>query len=70
MERGGMSAAQAGQMAVGYGYQQMIRQSSMLAYKNAFAVLAGTILCLTPLPFLMRLPTKVEKPAPEEIAAH
>jgi DHA2 family multidrug resistance protein len=70
MERGGMSAAQAGQMAVGYGYQQMIRQSSMLAYKNAFAVLAGTILCLTPLPFLMRLPTKVEKPAPEEMAAH
>ncbi len=66
----GMSALQASQLAVGYAYQQMIRQSSMLAYKNAFAVLAGTILCLTPLPFLMRLPDKAHKPAPEELAAH
>jgi DHA2 family multidrug resistance protein len=66
----GMSAAQAGQMAIGQAYQEMVRQSSMLAYKNAFAVLAGTILCLTPLPFLMRLPAKTEKPKPEEIAAH
>ncbi len=66
----GMSAAQAAQMAVGQAYQEMIRQASMLAYKNAFAVLAITILCLTPLPFLMRLPQKAEKPAPEEIAAH
>jgi DHA2 family multidrug resistance protein len=66
----GMSAAQATQMAVGQAYQEMLRQASMLSYKNAFAVLAGTILCLTPLPFLMRLPQKAEKPAPEELAAH
>ena len=66
----GQTAAQAAQSAVGYAYQEMLRQASMLAYKNAFAVLAITILCLTPLPFLMRLPTKVEKPAPEELAAH
>ena len=66
----GMNAAQAAQMSVGYAYQEMVRQASMLAYKNAFAVLAATILCLTPLPFLMRLPTKVEKPAPKELAAH
>ncbi len=66
----GMSAAQAGQMAVGYAYQQMLRQSSMLSYKNAFAVLACAIVCLTPLPFLMRLPSKAEKPSPEEVAAH
>ena len=66
----GISAAQAGQMAVGYAYQQMLRQSSMLSYKNAFAVLAFAIACLTPLPFLMRLPTKAEKPSPEEVAAH
>ena len=70
LEQQGMSAAQAAQTAIGYGYQQMLRQSSMLAYKNAFAILACTILCLTPLPFLMRLPTKAEKPAPEELAAH
>jgi DHA2 family multidrug resistance protein len=66
----GMTAVQASQAAVGYAYQQMLRQASMLAYKNAFAVLAVTILFLTPLPFLMRLPTKVAKPAPEELAAH
>ena len=66
----GMNAAQAGQMAVGQAYGEMLRQASMLAYKNAFAVLAGTILCLTPLPFLMRLPAKAAKPSPEELAAH
>ncbi len=67
---GGMSAANSMQMAVGYAYQQMVRQASMLAYQNAFALLAAMILCLTPLPFLMRLPEKREKPAPEELAAH
>ena len=70
LRQGGMSAAQSAQLAVGFAYQQMLRQASMLAYKNAFAVLAITILCLTPLPFLMRLPTKVAKPAPEELVAH
>ena len=67
---GGMSAVSSMQMAVGYAYQQMVRQASMLAYKNAFALLAAMILCLTPLPFLMRLPAKREKPSPEEVAAH
>jgi DHA2 family multidrug resistance protein len=66
----GMSAAQSVQMATGYAYQQMLRQASMLAYKNAFAMLAGVILCLTPLPFLMRLPSKAEKPLPEDAIAH
>jgi DHA2 family multidrug resistance protein len=61
----GMSFAQASQTAVAYAYEQMVRQASMLSYKNAFAVLAGAILCLTPLPFVMRLPAKVAKPAPE-----
>ncbi len=66
----GYSAAQSMQMSIGYAYQEMLRQASMLAYKNAFAVLSFTILALTPLPFLMRLPAKAEKPAPEELAAH
>jgi len=66
----GMGAAQASQSAVGYAYQQMLRQASMLSYKNAFAVLAAAILCLSPLPFLMRLPSKVEKPLPEDAVAH
>jgi DHA2 family multidrug resistance protein len=70
LRQGGMSAAQAAQMAVGYAYQQMQRQASMLAYKNAFALLAFAIVCLTPLPFLMRLPSKAEKPLPEDAVAH
>jgi DHA2 family multidrug resistance protein len=36
----------------------MLRQASMLSYKNAFALLAMVIFCLIPLPFIMRLPTK------------
>ncbi len=66
----GMSAAQAASSAVGYAYQQMLRQAAMLAYQNAFAVLAGVILVLTPLPFLMRLPKKAEAPPPEEAMGH
>ena len=66
----GLSSAQAGQMAVGYAYQQLLRQASMLSYQNAFFVLAVSIACLTPLPFLMRLPPKRQKPSPEELGAH
>jgi len=61
----GMNAATANQLAVGEAYQQMLRQSSMLAYKNAFALLAMVIACLMPLPFIMRLPTKRVKVDPE-----
>ena len=67
---GGMSAVQSTQMAVGYAYQQLLRQASMLAYQNAFALMAAVILLLTPLPFLMRLPKKAEKPLPEDAVAH
>jgi DHA2 family multidrug resistance protein len=64
----GMSAAQASGLAVGYAYQQMIRQATMLSYQNAFAVLSGVILCLTPLPFIMRLPSKsAPKPKAEDM---
>ncbi|QHN02086.1 DHA2 family efflux MFS transporter permease subunit [Granulicella sp. WH15] len=70
LRSGGMTAAQAAQTATGYAYQQMLRQASMLSYKNAFAVLSMMILCLCPLPFLMRLPSKAEKPLPEDAVAH
>jgi MFS transporter, DHA2 family, multidrug resistance protein len=66
----GMSGPQSMQMATGYAYQQMLRQASMLAYQNAFAILAGTVLMLAPLVFIMRLPKKAEAPPPEELAAH
>ncbi len=64
----GMSAAQAAQTAVASAYQQMLRQATMLSYKNAFAVLAIVILLLMPLPFLMRLPAKRMKVDPEAMA--
>jgi DHA2 family multidrug resistance protein len=57
-------------MAVGEAYQQMIRQASMLGYKNAFFILSVVILCLSPLPFIMRLPTKAAKPDPEALGGH
>ena len=42
---------------------RMLRQASMLSYKNAFFILSMTILCLSPLPFVMRRPPKMLKPA-------
>jgi DHA2 family multidrug resistance protein len=65
LRSGGMSAAQAAQMAVGYAYRQLQLQATMLSYKNAFVVLSLLIFVLSPLPFLMRLPQKNEKPSPE-----
>ena len=51
-------------------YGQMQRQAMMLAYKNAFAILAGVVLLLSPLVWLMRLPPKNAKLDPEQMAAH
>jgi DHA2 family multidrug resistance protein len=76
--KGGMSSAQAGQVAVAEAYQMMVRQASMLSYKGAFTILAFAVVCLSPLPFLMRLPpkrnarpgAKAAEPAPEELAVH
>jgi DHA2 family multidrug resistance protein len=66
----GMSAASASQMAVGQAYQEMLRQASMLSYRNAFAILAVIIFLLSPLPFIMRLPSKAAKPDPEALGGH
>jgi len=66
----GMSAAAASQLAVGRAYQDMLRQASMLSYKNAFFVLSVIIMCLVPLPFVMRLPPKRSKPDPEAMGGH
>src|ERR1039458_9520324 len=54
----GMAPAAASQAAVGEAYQIMLRQASMLSYKNAFTVLGCVVMLLSPLPFLMRLPPK------------
>jgi MFS transporter, DHA2 family, multidrug resistance protein len=62
---GGMTSTQAASAAVGYAYRQMQLQATMLSYKNAFVILSSLLLCLAPLPFVMRLPKKRDKPSPE-----
>ena len=75
--KGGMTPDSAGRMAVGQAYSLMLREASMLSYKNAFTILAVAVLVLSPLPFIMRLPPKrtarpgaKAEPAPEELAVH
>jgi DHA2 family multidrug resistance protein len=70
LARSGMAPGAAAQFSVGYAYQQMVRQASMLSYQNAFAILSGVIFLLAPLVFIMRLPKKREAPAPEEAMGH
>jgi len=65
LQAGGMSAGQASSTAIGVAYREMQRQASMLAYKNAFLILSIVIVCLVPLPFIMRLPAKKVKLDPE-----
>src|SRR5271156_5651528 len=59
-----MSFASAQPLALGSVYRQMLQQASMLAYKNAFAMLALTALLLSPLVWIMRLPPKMKKVDP------
>ena len=65
----GQSAAQASAGATGYAYQQLLRQSSMLSYQNAFWVLSVIAAVLVPWPFVMRRPPKRKK-APSESMGH
>ncbi len=65
------SAAAAVQLtAMAQVYGAMQRQATMLAYKNAFFLLAVTVMCLSPLVWIMRLPPKAAKVDPEQMAAH
>ena len=62
--------ARAQPLAMAQVYGQMQRQAGMLAYKNAFFLLALTVMCLSPLVWIMRLPPKRVKVDPEQMAAH
>jgi DHA2 family multidrug resistance protein len=64
------SFAAARGLAIAQIYGQMGRQAAMLAYRNAFAILAFTVACLSPLVWIMRLPPKAAKVDPEQLAAH
>ncbi len=66
----GQGAGQASQLAVGRAYQVLLRQASMLSYQNAFWLLATIVICLVPLPFVMRKPPPRSRPAPGETVAH
>ncbi len=57
----GQTAQQASQVAFGRAYTQMLRQSAMLSYKNAFFILSITVFCLSPLPFIMKKPPRMAK---------
>ena len=65
----GQSAAQAKTAATGFAYQQLLRQSSMLSYQNAFWVLSIVAAVLVPWPFIMRRPPKRKK-QPTEAMGH
>ncbi len=64
----GVTAAQPSAMA--QMYAQLNAQAGMLAYKNAFAILGGVLLLLSPLVWIMRLPPKRVAVDPEQMAAH
>jgi DHA2 family multidrug resistance protein len=66
----GMSLSAAQTLGTASAYQQMILQATMLAYKNAFALLAFTIAGLAPLVWIMRLPPKNTKIDPELAGGH
>ena len=51
-------------------YMQMLAQSSMLAYKSAFYILALVTAVLSPLVWIMRLPPKRVKLDPEQMGGH
>ena len=63
-----LAAATPTAMAQAYG--QMVAQANMLAYKNAFLILAVAVCSLSPLVWIMRLPPKMAKLDPEQMAAH
>jgi MFS transporter, DHA2 family, multidrug resistance protein len=59
--RFGSSSAGAAQLAIGDAYRRMQMQASMLSYQNAFWGLSLIVLCLVPLPFVMRKPPQSAK---------
>jgi MFS transporter, DHA2 family, multidrug resistance protein len=65
----GQNHAAAAQEAVGRAYSAMQRQAAMLSYANAFWVMSVVMVCLVPLPFIMRRPPKLAK-APADAAGH
>jgi DHA2 family multidrug resistance protein len=66
LTRFGQSAGAARQFAMGDAWQELNRQAQMLSYQNAFWGLSLIVVCLVPLPFVMRRPPR-RPAAPEEM---
>jgi len=54
----GSDAATATQKAMAMIYQTVQAQANALSFKNSFFVMSAIVLCLVPLPFIMRRPPK------------
>jgi DHA2 family multidrug resistance protein len=52
----GFDPVTASQKAMAMAYQTVQAQASALSFKNSFWVMSLIVLCLTPLPFIMRRP--------------
>jgi DHA2 family multidrug resistance protein len=63
----GYDAATAAQKAMSMAYLTVQNQAGAVSFKNAFFVMSVMIVCLSPLPFIMRRPKFAQRPAP---AAH
>jgi len=57
----GYDAVTAGQKALAMAYQTLESQANALSFKNSFYVMSAIIVCLAPLPFLMRRPKPGER---------
>ena len=57
----GYDAVTATQKALALAYQAMQAQASTLSFENSFWIMALVVLCLVPLPFLMRRPRPGER---------
>src|SRR6202451_2556466 len=63
----GFDAATAAKKAMAMAYATVQSQAGALSFKNAFYVMSIMIVCLSPLPFIMRRPKMSERPS---AAAH
>jgi DHA2 family multidrug resistance protein len=59
----GYDATTAAQKAMAMAYATVQSQAGALSFKNAFFVMSLMIVCLSPLPFIMRRPKYVERQA-------
>jgi DHA2 family multidrug resistance protein len=65
----GFDSATAAKKAMAMAYFTVQSQANALSFKNSFFVMSVLIVCLSPLPFIMRRPKAVQRP-PADAGAH